>query len=103
MQGQCVVEDLRESAFTACKVDANCELRNGTSCCESCTSENLVAVTKPLVGADAYFGIENLVCGDVRPPCLACVPGKPADAIATCGPTGHCVVSQLLAGTDNTP
>jgi Kunitz/Bovine pancreatic trypsin inhibitor domain len=96
VQGQCVVEDLRDSAVSACKVNADCRLRNGTSCCEACTSNDLVAVR-----SDGSF--EKLVCGDVLPPCLACVPGKPANAVATCSPAGHCIVNYLLGGTDNAP
>ena len=96
VQGECVVEDVRESAVTACKVDSDCRLRSGTSCCESCNSTDVVAVRN-----DGSF--EKLVCGDLLPPCVACLPGVPPGAIATCAPTGHCIVSQLLAGTDNTP
>ena len=92
VQGQCVVEDLRTSAISACKVDADCRLRNGTSCCEACTTDDLVAVRR-----DGSF--EKLVCGAEPVACEACAPSTPASAIATCGPAGHCVVTYGLSGT----
>ncbi len=99
VEGQCVVEDLRESAASACKVNTDCKLRNGTSCCEACTANDLVAVR-----SDGSF--EKLVCGGELPPCLACVPNGSPNAFASCSPAGHCIVNYLLpggAGTDTAP
>jgi hypothetical protein len=96
VQSQCVVEDIRQSAVAACKVDTDCRLRNGTSCCEACTSNDLIAVR-----SDGSF--EKQVCGDILPPCLACLPAKPADAVAGCGPDGHCIVNYALRGSGSAP
>jgi hypothetical protein len=87
--GQCVVEDLRESDVTACRSAEDCMLRNGTACCQSCGAGNVVSVRN-----DGSF--EKLVCGDTPPPCLACVPTIPSDAVATCEPSGHCGVVYRL-------
>jgi hypothetical protein len=88
-----VVQDLRDSAVSACKIDADCRLRSGTACCESCSPNDVVAVR-----SDGTF--EKLVCGDVLPPCLACLPSEPANALASCGPTGHCIVNYAISGTN---
>jgi hypothetical protein len=89
VNGECVVDDLRESDVTACKSPSDCKLRNGTACCEGCSIGNLVSVRK-----DGSF--EKLVCGDEITPCLACVPPLPSDAVATCEPDGHCGITYLL-------
>jgi hypothetical protein len=87
--GECVVDDLREGAVTACASAEDCKLRNGTGCCESCGTGDVVAVRN-----DGSF--EKLVCGDVLPPCDPCGPSIPPDAVASCGANGHCEVVHLL-------
>lgn len=87
--GECVIEDIRASDVTACKFNDDCRLRNGTACCEACGGGEVVSVR-----SDGSF--EELVCGDVVPPCLACEPSIPSDARATCGQDGHCSVVYLL-------
>jgi len=88
VQGQCVVEDLRTSAVTACKTTADCQLRNGNGCCPACNVDEPIAVRH-----DGSF--ENLVCGNLRPPCAACMPN--ANAVALCGPDQHCQVAYAVA------
>ena len=90
VQGQCVVEDLRTSAVTACKTAQDCRVRSGNGCCPSCNAGQLISVR-----TDGSF--EKLVCGNQQPPCAACFPEP--DAIAVCGADQHCDVA-YLAGTD---
>jgi len=89
VQGRCVVDDIRESDVTACKVASDCKLRNGNACCSACNVDAPLAVRQ-----DGSF--ENLVCGVLRPPCAACPP--PPGSIAICGASGHCEVEYLAAG-----
>ena len=79
--GQCVVEDLRVSPVTACKTSDECKLRHGTSCCEGCGSDDLIAVRN-----DGSF--EKLVCSGSAVACPACVP-PPSDAAPFCD-NGRC-------------
>lgn len=65
--GQCVVEDLRTSPVTACTTSAECKVRRGTGCCESCDSGDLIGTRN-----DGSF--EKLVCGGAPTPCAACLP-----------------------------
>jgi hypothetical protein len=66
--GQCVVEDLRTSPVTACTTSAECKVRRGTGCCESCDNGDLIGTRN-----DGSF--EKLVCGGAPTPCAACLPG----------------------------
>lgn len=43
--GQCAVLDARESPLTQCKVDSDCEIRDGVNCCQGC-SGSFVPVSK---------------------------------------------------------
>jgi hypothetical protein len=89
VNGECVVEDIRESDVTACTTSEECQLRNGTGCCEGCSAGG------DLVSVRADGSLEKLVCGEILPPCLACVPTIPSDARANCS-AGHCGVVYLL-------
>jgi hypothetical protein len=89
VQGQCVVEDLRTSAVTACKTPQDCRVRSGNGCCPSCNLGQDIAVR-----TDGSF--EKLVCGNVLPPCAACLPQS--DAVAVCGADQHCQVEYPVAG-----
>ncbi len=82
--GQCVVQDLRTSALTACKTSAECQLRHGTGCCEGCSNAQLLAVRN-----DGSF--EKFACSSGPQPCPQCI-APPTDAQPFCGPTGHCEV-----------
>jgi hypothetical protein len=84
---RCIVEDLRTSSVTACTTAADCRLRFGTGCCEQCDAASVIAVR-----SDGSF--EDLVCGDLLPPCAACDPQLPEGAVAACH-EGHCVVDYL--------
>jgi hypothetical protein len=83
VQGQCVVEDIRSSSVSACAADADCYVRNGNSCCGSCSQQS-IALSK-------NGGFETLVCGGEQPPCDACIIAPNSD-IAVCGASGHCEV-----------
>lgn len=85
--GQCSVTDLRTSSATACMKDADCRLRRGTSCCETCDA--------PLIAVANNGSFEKLVCGDAIPPCAACANEDAImGAVATCV-QGRCEVTYL--------
>jgi Kunitz/Bovine pancreatic trypsin inhibitor domain len=86
---QCAIEDIRLSATTACKTNAECKLRSGSSCCESCSAGDLIAVR-----SDGSF--EKLVCGSGPVGCPACLPAPTPGAVAICGSTGHCEVAYVV-------
>ena len=89
LQGQCVVEDIRTSAVSACKTHDDCFIRNGNGCCESCGTKQSIAVS-------SSGGFNQLVCGDLRPPCAACAIA-PSNETAMCGASGHCEVRPVVA------
>lgn len=82
VQGQCVVTDLRSSPLTACKSHDDCRVRHGSGCCESCNSDDVLAVRN-----DGSF--EKLVCSGSPTPCPLCLPPI-GDAVAFCGAGGRC-------------
>jgi hypothetical protein len=89
VQGQCVVEDIRTSSVSACKTDQECFIRNGNGCCESCGTKQSIAVS-------SNGGFNQLVCGELQPPCAACVVA-PSNETAVCGQSGHCEVEPTIA------
>jgi hypothetical protein len=89
VQGQCVVEDIRRSAVSACSTDQACVIRNGNGCCESCGTKQSIAVS-------VSGGLNRIVCGNLQPPCAACA-AAPSNEIAVCGVTGHCEVQPVIA------
>lgn len=86
---ECVVEDIRTSDVTACTSANDCKLRSGTGCCEGCGSQN------DFVSVRNDGSLEKLVCGDIQPPCDACVVLPPSGAIPDCN-RGHCGIVYLL-------
>lgn len=84
--GTCKAADASKHPVSECKADADCSLRYGTGCCQSCGAVDaswLIAVS------DGGL-LLSLVCGeDVG--CPACVPTYPSDASAICS-AGHCAV-----------
>jgi len=97
VKGQCVVEDLRTSAVTACKTSDECKIRHGTGCCEGCGGGDEISVRN-----DGSF--EKLVCSSGPVACPACAP-LPTGAIADCNmSTGRCDIAYpVQAGADSTP
>lgn len=89
VHGECVVQDLRTLAETACTKSSECRVRRGTDCCPGCNSEATVAVR-----ADGSF--ERLVCGDADVACDACA-SEPL-AVPVCGDDGHCQAASLMPG-----
>jgi len=85
VNGECVVEDIRESDVTACTTSEDCQLRAGTGCCESCDPGDVVAIRNDGT-------LDKLVCGDVIPPCLPCEPALNTGAVALCR-NGHCAMA----------
>ncbi|MEO8903891.1 MAG: hypothetical protein ABI627_20420 [Polyangiaceae bacterium] len=80
--GQCAVLDARESPLTQCKVDSDCEIRDGVNCCQGCSGSFVPAsktadfcdgrrTTCPLcvsIGADQYQAICNAGTCSFKPP-----------------------------------
>jgi len=83
VRGQCTVVDIRENAITACTVDSECILRDGSLCCEDCDSARLIAINS---NAD-----QSLLCA-VRQPCPTPCPIDPQYA-AVCR-SGRCTVTR---------
>ena len=81
VMNRCVAEDLRKSAVTACKTSDECKIRNGTGCCEGCSSADEFAVRN-----DGSF--EKLVCNGAPIACPQCLP-QPSGAVPVCE-GGHC-------------
>jgi hypothetical protein len=89
---KCQAIDLRQDELSECASDTECQLRYGSSCCESCAGfpEELIAVsTKHPLGA--------VVCDPLAGACPPCVPPDyPPGALAQCV-SGHC---QVVWSTD---
>jgi len=88
-EGSCEVYDVRKSDVSACNSDADCRLRGGLGCCESCGETSWVAVS-----TDDELITEEL-CGGLLLPCPACSPAQPEGITAICGADGHCAVAML--------
>jgi hypothetical protein len=83
------VYDVRKSDLSACNSDADCRLRGGLGCCESCGETSWVAVS-----TDQEL-ITKELCGGLLLPCAACEPAQPEGITAICGADGHCAVAIL--------
>jgi hypothetical protein len=81
VSGQCSLLDIRKSALTACKTDADCGLRDGVDCCAGCDGMGYVAVN-----ASASF------CSDGPVPCPGCASIPPAGLSASCQ-QGYCALA----------
>ena len=84
-QGTCRGADVRTEPESACTTNADCQLRYGTGCCDSCDGApwQLVAVSTS----------SNLSASQCAPGtgCDGCLPQYPKDAEAICS-NGHCQV-----------
>jgi Kunitz/Bovine pancreatic trypsin inhibitor domain len=87
VRGECTVLDLRNSPATACEKDQDCKVRNGTNCCEACSSDQPIAVRN-----DGSF--EELLCAGGPVPCPACIPST-GGLRAECS-QGHCAIVDTL-------
>jgi hypothetical protein len=85
--GRCVAVDLRATEVTACTQPSECSLRFGSSCCEGCGGNDVIAVSDEAA-------LSELVCPAVLPPCPACLPGDPDGLTADCQ-KGRCVIAEL--------
>lgn len=86
--GKCVGADMRTDPVSQCHKPADCKLRFGAGCCESCTGteEQLTSVA-----INNENDLKSLVCspGTV---CENCMPQYPMGPIVDCGAEGHCKV-----------
>ena len=86
VDGQCTVLDAREQDFARCASSADCRLRCGSGCCESCSSgEDLIAV-------NGAADLNAELCDDEPAICPACVCTIPEGASAECV-DDRCVVN----------
>lgn len=83
VQGQCVVQDVRQSPVSACQADTDCYVRNGSGCCASCSKQS--------IALDKDGGFEALVCGGEPQLCPDCAVAPSSD-VAVCGASGHCEI-----------
>ena len=83
--GRCELFDVREIPWGVCESDADCILRNGTSCCEGC------AATGPWAAVSTTGQPPDGLCSEDAS-CAACDSMPPEDRIARCE-SGHCVVA----------
>jgi Kunitz/Bovine pancreatic trypsin inhibitor domain len=88
--GRCGVLDLRTSPYTSCAVDDDCMLRYGNGCCDGCSGDG-----QGILAVSRKQNFEQLVCGDIIPPCEPCPVPPPQKIVATCA-SGRCVVGALL-------
>lgn len=85
--GKCIAADVRTDPLSACNTTADCHLRNGAECCESC-GENQDAVIA--VSYTANPQLADLMCTpDVG--CPKCLPQYPPGLVPACGSDGHCI------------
>ncbi|HEY4159488.1 MAG TPA: BPTI/Kunitz-type proteinase inhibitor domain-containing protein [Polyangiaceae bacterium] len=84
--GACAVLDARTTPLTACQSDADCTVRAGLGCCESCGASHYVAVN---VSADFCLG------GAGAEACAACAPTSPSLLYAMCI-FGRCQLESTL-------
>jgi len=66
-EGRCVAVDLRYSPYSECKTHADCALRRGVGCCESCGDKDLVT-----------YNPKSSLLLDVCPSKAKCPPLSPA-------------------------
>jgi len=81
VSGQCSVRDIRKSPLTACKVNSDCELRDGVDCCQGCDGMGFVAVN-----TSATF------CSDGPVLCPSCATPIPPGLSASCQ-QGYCALA----------
>lgn len=86
VSGRCSVADIRNLPVTECKINADCRVRRGTSCCEECGTENLVALRTDLTFEKHFCGGQDISC----PGCA----NLPPSAEAVCA-AGRCEVGYL--------
>lgn len=86
--GSCKAVDIRQDELTACSADADCALRWGVACCETCGAPD----PSQLVAVRASPSYSEAVC-DPMAPCPPCAPPPyPSGAAAICDAAGHCEV-----------
>ncbi len=93
-EGNCVAADVRKNEIGACTKDAECQLRFGLECCESC-----VGNPDDLVAINIKNGqwLSKQVCDPDHFGCPDCAPQYPPGAKALCV-KGSCFVDQPVPG-----
>jgi len=90
IEGRCQAIDIREDKLTSCSTEAECRLRWGTACCESCTQD-----IGMLVAVNSQVDYEGSVCGGAVPCPRCAIASYPSNARALCSPEHHCTVGFL--------
>lgn len=84
---KCVAADVSQHAFSQCNTAADCFLRFGLGCCESCVGNTFDLVA---LNTTAKSQVSQTVC-DPKTACPDCAPIYPSGYKADCM-AGHCVV-----------
>jgi hypothetical protein len=84
--GACKAFDVTVNAWSACSSDADCHIRSGLGCCETCGTDASSIVAVANAADDA---LRAAMCGPGDTLCPACDPRQ--DAFARCV-SGHCIV-----------
>jgi hypothetical protein len=93
--GRCSAVDVRNDELSQCVTDADCRLRWGASCCESCGA----GAVDQLTALSLLVNLDAALCGSAGGCPLDCVPPPyPAEAIAYCGQNGHCAIKVAFGG-----
>jgi hypothetical protein len=89
--GRCTAADIRTRDITLCDTSADCYLRVGTGCCESCgsTADQVVAISRKVDAIKTF-------CGSGLVPCPACMPIIPGNLVAACTAEHRCVVLAVV-------
>ena len=87
-KGRCEVIDLKDPSYGNCQSSADCVLRAGARCCESCGGDEVIAVRRDV-------NVRALVCGPMGAACPPCVPVIRRDVKAECI-AGSCVATHTL-------
>lgn len=90
--GVCKGVDVRVDELTACSTDADCALRWGIQCCETCGAPDI----SQLIAVRATPGFSEAICDPVAP-CPPCAPPPyPSEFSAICNNAGHCEVKLAM-------
>jgi hypothetical protein len=90
--GHCEAVDLRQFGPADCDTSADCYLRMGTQCCETC-----VGGTDQVVALSRKMDFSFMLCGSGPIGCPACMPVIPPGLAAVCSAARRCVVAQVGA------
>lgn len=86
--GKCAVADVRAHPVSECGTDADCHLRNGAGCCETCGVDQNVVIAVSYLVQD----LQSLTCTPDAG-CPKCLPQYPEGWTAVCTEMAHCAIN----------